>query len=320
MIAARNARAEATSLLPEGFEARVLEPSPPASLDPVWFADDPTDTAGATGEVVTPVTGEATSWSTLVDSHPHLAGFAADHWLGEWRRLQPLPAQFEDTRRALHQLAFFVLAPTRFNRTGKLGLRYTYRGFGTSFFGDDEQVRIEGDRLVLQRGMAARSAPITTLAKAAAFVDIAYEELWFEGFHDQLESVGPDRQLAVDPVATDALGDLFGFSASVLEQARRTPGAADVSRVQLWPEHFDVAFEMGTGDHRASYGLSPGDEAHPEPYLYVAAWGPIDRSDPYWNDSAFNGSSLSYRQLLAASDQRVAALDFLRSGYERLAQ
>lgn len=68
----------------------------------------------------------------------------------------------------------------------------------------------------------------------------------------------------------------------------------------------------------ARYGASPGDDAHPEPYLYVAAWGEIDRSDPYWNDTAFNGASLAYRRLLAADDQYATALAFLRRGHTRL--
>lgn len=85
-------------------------------------------------------------------------------------------------------------------------------------------------------------------------------------------------------------------------------------------EHFDPAFEMGSYEagERASYGASPGDESHPEPYLYAAAWGDIDRSDPFWNDTTFNGASLSYQELLAADDQRGVALDFIRSGWERL--
>ena len=90
--------------------------------------------------------------------------------------------------------------------------------------------------------------------------------------------------------------------------------------MQLWPEHFDTAVEMGSYDlgRRASYGASPGDAAHPEPYLYVAAWGEIDRSDGYWNDENFNGASLSYQDLLAAGDQRETAMAFFRQGFDRL--
>ncbi|MDR9451708.1 MAG: hypothetical protein RI637_10865 [Acidimicrobiia bacterium] len=319
---ARDARAEATALLPPGSEARVLEPSPPANTDPDWYADDPTDPSGATRTVVTPVPGEGTTWIELASSDPRLAAYAADHWLGSYQRLGEVPAGYDPGRRALHQLAFFAVAPKRFAHSGKLALRYTHRGFGTPFFGQNEQVRVEDDRLVYQHGDQIRSIPITTLQAAADFLGIPYREVWFEGFRDPLASVGPDTGLMVDPAVTEAIGAWFGFATSVLEEARRTPGAADVSRVQLWAEHFDPAFEMGSYErgHRASYGASPGDDAHPEPYLYVAAWGEIDRSDPYWNDETFNGASLSYRHLLAAGDQRATALAFLQQGFEGLTE
>lgn len=317
---ARNPRADATALLPPGHEARVLEPSAPANTDPAWYADDPTDPAGATGTIVTPIPGEGVTWTELATRQPELADYAAGHWLGSYRRLNDLPAGYGEARDALHQVAFFAVAPKRHSETGKLALRYTHGGFGTPFFGNDEQIRVEHNLLVHQQGDQVRSIPITTLQAASEFLGIAYRDVWFEGFHDPLVSIGADTELTVDPVATAALGDWFGFSASVLEEARRIPAAEDVSRLQLWPEHFDPAFEMGDFDlgRRASYGASPGDAGHPEPYLYVAAWGEIDRSDDYWNDETFNGASLSYRTILSADDQRGVALAFLRDGFDRL--
>ena len=317
---ARHARNEATALLPAGHEARVLEPSPPVNTDPDWFADDPTDPAGTGAKIVTPIPGEGTTWTEFAVGHPEITEYAADHWLGAYRRLAELPAAFDRTRRSLHQLAFFAIAPKRFDQTTKLALRYTHGGFGTPFFGDEEQIRVEGDLLVHQRGQEVRSTRITTLEEGCAFLSIPYRDVWFEGFHDPLSPAGGTTELPVDPAATAAIGDWFGFASSVLEEARRTPGAADVSRVQLWPEHFDLAFEMGALDsgQRASYGASPGDDGHTEPYLYVAAWGDIDRSDPYWNDATFNGASLPYSQLLDAEDQQATALAFLRDGFARL--
>ena len=34
------------------------------------------------------------------------------------------------------------------------------------------------------------------------------------------------------------------------------------------------AIEIGDENHRGSYGASPGDDAIPEPYLYVSVWWP----------------------------------------------
>ena len=316
----RDPRAEATSLLPTGHEARVLEPSPPANRDPGWLADDPTDPSEATGQVVTPIVGEGVTWDEITLTHPELKTYADDHWLTGGRRLEVLPPGYKETRRSLHQIAFFAVAPKRHQVTGKLGLRYTHRGFGTPFFGDDEQVRVEGGALVHQHADRVEHTTLTTASEACAFLGIEYRKSWFDGFHDPLAPADPLEPLEVDPEAAPAIGDWFGYGTLVLEQARRTPDAEEVSRVQLWPEHFDLAFEMGSPDkgQRASYGASPGDDNHPEPYLYVAAWGEINRSDPYWNDTAFNGASLPYPELLASSNPAKTALDFLTTGHDKL--
>ena len=318
----RNPRADAQALLPTGHEARVLEPSPPANTDPDWFADDPTDPAGATGRLVSPTPDGEITWYELGAGDPAIATHAHDHWLVD-RPLASLPEGFASTRDALHQVAFFALAPKRFAVTGKLGLRWTRGGFGTPFYatnGGDEQVRVERDLLVVQSGDEVRWIRPTNLAGACEFLAIAFREAWFDGFHDPPAPAAPDAPLHIDGEAADALADWFGFATAVLEQLRRTAGATDVGRVQLWPEHFDPAVELGDADagHRASYGASPGDDAHAEPYLFVAAWGDIDRAEPYWNDATFNGASLSYQELLGADDPATAALDFLRRGHALL--
>lgn len=323
MTTSRDPRTRAAALLPPGHEARVLEPSAPADVDPRYFADDPTDPSEATGTLVTPIPGEGVTWAELAERDDRIATYAADHWLDGKRRPAEVPDSYDAARRTLHQVAFFAVAPKRYAANGKLGLRYTHRGFGTPFFegpDGDEQVRVEGDLLVHQTPDGIRTEPITTLEAATRFLGLEYQETWFEGFHDPLEPVGADTPLEVDPAAAEAIGAWFGFATHVLERARRTPGARDVSRVQLWPEHFDPAFEMGSADDgaRASYGASAGDDAHPEPYLYIAAWGEISRSDPFWNDSTFNGASLSYRQLLDADEPYATALEFIREGHRRL--
>jgi hypothetical protein len=56
----------------------------------------------------------------------------------------------------------------------------------------------------------------------------------------------------------------------VLEEMRGTADPQlDPSRVQLWPEHFDLAADLGVqpAGSRATDGGSRGDDDHPEPYL-----------------------------------------------------
>lgn len=315
---ARDALAEAAAQLPEGQVPRVLEPSPPPDNDPDWYADDPTDpsTAGP-GVVVSPTDDGDITWEEVAAARPEVASFARSRWLGPRPGLGSLPDGFAGARAALHQLAYFVVAPARFAAVGKLGLRWTRGGFGTPFLRDGGravQVRVEGDVLVRQVDDRADGLHVTTIGAACEFLGHDYRPDWFTGFRDPLEPVGADEALVIDPTAAAALGDWFGFTTAVLEQLRRTPGAEDVGRVQLWPEHFDPAVELGSGDAgtRASYGASPGDDEHDGPYLYVSPWGAVDVDDPTWNDSSFGGASLGHDELLRADDQFAAALGFFQ--------
>ncbi len=315
---ARNARAEAIAVLGDGHDARVLEPSPPAVDDGEWYADDPT----ARGDVaegrtlVSPVSSGDLTWDELVAQRPELAPFASARWLGAWSRLPEVPSELAETRQALNLLTFYVLSPARQAANGKIAVRATYRGFGTPFFGDDVQVRVEGTDLVVQEGERVRTAPITTLRGSAEFVDVPLD--LDAGAEFDLPDVGdPDAPLAVDATAAAFLADWFAFGTSVLEELRLAGRPDDdVSRVQLWAEHFDPAVEIGSADagRRASYGASPGDADHPEPYLYVAPWSKDGIDEEFFSDEAFGGASLSYRDLLAADDQRATALAFLRQG------
>ena len=259
-MAGVDARREASERLGGRYDVRVLEPSPPAVATAPWFADDPVHASGPhTGPVVAPVAGIGTTWDELARDDDDLAAWCADRWLGAWRRLPEVPAGFVAERTRLHAIAE-EMADARKAVTGKIGLRYVHGGFGTPFFGDGEQRRVD--------------APL--------------------------------------------LGDLFGFGASVLEELRVRWAAIDDTRVQLWPEHFDLSIDAAPGVVvRATYGVSPGDDDHPEPYLYVAPWEKQDGAP--WTDPYFGGAVLAYADLLAADDQRAAAFEFFelcRSGLQ----
>ena len=47
-----------------------------------------------------------------------------------------------------------------------------------------------------------------------------------------------------------------------------------------------------------TFGASPGDDAHDEPYLYVTHWADVP-PDPFWDDDAFAGASLPLSVLVA---------------------
>ena len=157
---------------------------------------------------------------------------------------------FAENRDALHKVAEEVVSPARVQATGnEIALEATPGGFGTPVFPDGGLVKVEGTELV---------------TRAA----------------DGTETRAP---LAVDPAYTERLAAFFAFIWRVLETLHQE--ATEPSEIHLWPEHFDVAFE----DREVTYGGSPGDENHEEPYLYVAPWTKPAPA-PVWNAVAFTGA------------------------------
>lgn len=318
----RDPRAEAARALGDGHVSSVLEPSPPALTDE-FFADDPTAFSDAEGEAagrkVSPVGNADLTWSEVVDDRPDLAVFAGPRWLDGRRRLDQPPATLGETRLALHRVAAYVMSPARRRANGKIALRWTLGGFGTPFFGDDEQLRVDGTELVVQSGDTSRSIPLTTLNEVAAALGTVPDVEWASQF-DIPEPGDLDAALPVDPAASAWLGEWYGFATSVLEELRHDDESSDVSRIQLWPEHFDPAFEMlsDAEKRRASYGASPGDVHIDEPYLYVGPWyGDAQPADDFWTNG-FAAQPLS--EFIDADDQRGAALDFYRAGRRLLAE
>jgi hypothetical protein len=297
---ARNPVLEARAVVGTGYDPRVLEPSPPAVNDGVWFADDP-------------AVGGNVDWNEWVKQYPQHSEWAADHWLAAYRRLGPPPPSFADTRLALHRLAVYVVSPARQRVTGKMALRWTWRGFGTPFFGNDEQVRITGTELVRQQGSEASAEPITSLARAASSVLGGPPDGDWAKKLDVPPLGDPDEDLAVGHDGAESLADWYGFAWSVLEQLRADIASTEPSRVQLWPEHFDAAFDCLSGKQRATFGASPGDEGYPDPYLYVVSPRAAHIPNPLWNAGPFPGAVLTYKELLDADDQRDAALEFFRA-------
>jgi hypothetical protein len=204
--------------------------------------------------------------------------------------LEPLPPAFASTVDALHRVAEQIVAPAR-KPDNEIALQATPGGFGTPPFehdGAEEQVRVEGGALV--RG--EQRAALTSLEAARELVA-------------DLVPAGPSGALDVDPGASARLGDWYAFGDALLRELGGEP--------ILWPEHFDIAVTLD----EVNYGFSPGDEHHAEPYVYVGPWKAVEGE--LWNAAGFNGAELGYAELVAAPDQRAAALDFLTTRKEALA-
>ncbi len=227
--------------------------------------------------------------------------------------LRPLPLSYPQTRDALHRVAEEIVAPAR-KPHHEIALTQTPGGFGTPEFEHDGrrlQVRVEGGEIVVETDGTVTSARITNLAEVARLVG---EELFPDGMPND------ESDLGIDPEAAKALGAFYELAAGVLEKFKsELPCDADPSGTNLWPEHFDIAFEAGSeqAGRRANYGASPGDANHPEPYLYVGPWsGEVEGE--LWNAKGFTGAELDYAELVAGADPHAAALAFLRKRFEAL--
>lgn len=221
--------------------------------------------------------------------------------------LSPLPDRFAATVVALHRVAEQLVAPSR-KPDNEIALEATPGGFGTPefvFTGATQRVRVEADELVREIDGEERRAPLRSLTEAGVIV----ADLLAPGVELGAQPLGIERESAL------ALAAIYEFVDGVLgELAAGARSAAAASEPILWPEHFDIAIECGdeAAGERATYGLSPGDENHPEPYLYVGPWRQGVSGD-LWQARGFPGAELAYADLIAAPDQRAAALDFFHT-------
>ena len=229
----------------------------------------------------------------------------------------------ERTRLAWHAVAEQVVAAARYQAVGRIGLRAAGGGFGTPPFdreGEEQELTVVRRDLTIRRGAATQAVSLTTLAAAAQAVGIepgAPADVYTPTTEHAL-----DAPLDIDDAAADALGAWFAVTAAELEALAATAAPEDdASEVQLWPEHFDLAMETGNeaSGARGTYGASPGDANHPEPYLYVELWSEV-AADPFWNDAAFRGASLTYGAVRDSADAAAAVRDFFARGRELLSR
>lgn len=239
-------------------------------------------------------------------------------------KLAPLPPTFVATRVAMQRVATHVLARRRADLCGKFGLRATPGGIGTPASGPEhEVVRIAGVTLHREvTGSEARTATLdlvgATLAEAATLVGVDLDAD-FQAGHDTPPIGDLHAPFDIDPPSASVLAEWYRFGWAVIDAAVATlEPAAEPSVLQLWPEHFDAGCDVGTGTGRVNLGASPGDEAVPEPYLYVGPWESFRPGDPaYWNVPF--GAALRYEELRASADPAALGLAFFRRGIELLA-
>jgi len=218
-------------------------------------------------------------------------------------------SELERTRRCLHAVAEHVLGAALHAATGHIGLRATPGGFGTPVFDgpvDRCQLRVDGTELVVTEGATERRAELTTIRAAAELAGIVPGAP--ADVYQPATPLDLDVPLHIDDGAAHRLAGLFDQVGTALEQLRARHGDETAPEAQLWPEHFDLALTLD----EVNYGGSPGDDGHPEPYLYVGPWTRPADDDPFWNEP-FGASVEAGPDVDAAT-----ALTFFESGRTRL--
>ena len=174
------------------------------------------------------------------------------------------------TRDSWHRVAEHVLAAGQFSASGTIRLRPSPGGFTTVVGVEGRQLAVDGNRLVVLDGGERRQTALTTVGAAAAFAGVAPG---LRGSYTPATPVDPDAPLAVDPETARVLADWYALTGTAL---RRFAPAQDPV---LWPEHLDLSVAVDA----VNYVGCLGDDAIPEPYLYVGPHGGPPTADEFWN-------------------------------------
>jgi hypothetical protein len=189
-------------------------------------------------------------------------------------------ATLVSTRLALQAVAEHVLSAAYHEATGHIGLRPSPGGFRTPPFPSDHGARtvgVDGVELVVVDDRGTRRSALSTVAAAAAFADV--EPGAPADVYTPSTPLVPDEPLAIDGAAARQLADWYALGQDVLDGLRRDLRDREPSEIQLWPEHFDLAFSAA----EVNWGMSPGDGSSAEPYAYVGPWARPLPDGAFWN-------------------------------------
>lgn len=162
-----------------------------------------------------------------------------------------------------------------------------------------------------------------------------------------LSRLGIEVELPKDKYADDnprhydpATSKRYLSAINIINEAMKTLRSdlnGERSPVQLWPHHFDLAFEWfgskrvgyeENGEHselpaQLNFGFAPCDASFPDPYFYSNPW-PFEQDltnealphGARWFSDGFEGTLLPYRSLVDDDKAAQKLLDYFRRVFE----
>ena len=179
-----------------------------------------------------------------------------------------------ETRTAWHRVAEHVLAAAQFTDAGTIRLRPFPGGFATTAGFRGRLLAVVADRMLIVEGADFDVRPLTTLRAAGASVGVPPG---LRGSYSPATSADPDEPLRIDITSARRLADWFALGEAALRDFAGQLGHSGAP--VLWPEHFDLGITVDD----VNYGVSPGDEAMAEPYLYVGPHEGPPSDGGFWN-------------------------------------
>jgi len=166
------------------------------------------------------------------------------------------------TRRQLRGVAESLIAGPQYRAAGTVRLAVRPDGFA----GAAIPLAVRGTELILPNDAVPLAGSLAEVAQIAG-VDVGPPD----GVYDIVDPLPLDANLKIDAPAAEWIYRSHYAGGHAIKKV--LPQQHPV----LWPEHFDVA----ATEDEVNYGVSAGDDYHPNPYAYVGPW--TQRSGAFWN-------------------------------------
>ena len=206
-----------------------------------------------------------------------------------------------------------MVAPARYRATERIGLASDAGRLRHVPFGDGRGRAGRRRRARARAAATSDAAPLTTLAAAAEFVGVPL------GAPPTCTRRRPSvRSRRAARRSTRRRGACSPAWFAYAARAAGRPAVAASGRwtatdVQLWPEHFDLAIELGdeaAGTRANLRRRRPGDDDIAEPYLYVGPWDADRRTGPL---AAYPfGAAITYESCGASGADAAVTAFFAR--------